>query len=315
MYNFKPIYKSDLSVLVKIIILLGAGYFIYSRLFESSEISSKTIFKELQNSFLKNKVLFLLAISLSVFNWLLEILKWYILVNTQQKITFAKAAQQSLSALTASMITPNRLGDYLAKSLYFEKRKTKNILALNFIGHGFQLISTVVFGIIGLLYLTYNFPINISGNYLIIGLILGGLIFAFSFKTATKWLKKLINFYKKQSLKIFLKVGGLSVLRYLIFSHQFYAWLLILEINASYLPLMMTIFSMYLLASIWPSLSVTDWAIKGSVAIFVFSFLGLSPLLVMQVTLLMWFFNFALPAVIGGIFIVQFNPAKKLMEA
>jgi len=103
----------------------------------------------------------------------------------------------------------------------------------------------------------------------------------------------------------------LSVLRYFIFSHQFYFWLLILGLKGAYTPLMMAIFSMYLLASIWPSISLTDWAVKGSAAIFVFGFLGVSPLLVMQVTLLMWFFNFALPAIIGGVFVIQFKGVKK----
>ena len=311
MYNFKPTYKSALSVLLKIVILLGAGYFIYSRLFERGELSKKDIFNGLQISFLKNKVLFLWVISLSVFNWLFEILKWYILVNTQQKITFTKAAQQSLSALTASMITPNRLGDYIAKSLYFDKDKTTKILALNFVGHGFQLLTTVGFGVLGLVYLTYNYPINISGNRSVIILLIGGLILIFSFNTVRKGLRKLLNFYKKQSSKIFLKISGLSVLRYFIFSHQFYFWLLILGLKGAYTPLMMAIFSMYLLASIWPSISLTDWAVKGSAAIFVFGFLGVSPLLVMQVTLLMWFFNFALPAIIGGVFVIQFKGVKK----
>jgi len=295
------------------IVLVGAGYFIYSRLIENSDLNSSDILNNLKIIFLKNKILFLLAISLSVFNWLLEILKWHILVNTQQKITFTSAAKQSLSALTASMITPNRLGDYIAKSLYFERDKTKKILALNFVGHGFQLITTVVFGTIGLVYLTYNYPINISGNIVVIGLTLGGLILIFSFKIARKGFKKGVNFYKNQSPKIFFKVSSLSVLRYLIFSHQFYVWLLILGLNTSYLPIMMAVFSMYLLASIWPSLSLADWLVKGSAAIYVFGFLGLSPLLVMQVSLLMWLFNFALPAVIGGIFVIQFKSAKKLV--
>jgi len=313
MYNLKPTFKSALSALVKIIVLVGAGYFIYSRLFESSDLSSVTIINKLKISFLKNKIFFFLAISLSVFNWLLEILKWNILVNTQQKITFANAAKQSLSALTASLVTPNRLGDYIAKSLYFERGKTKKIMALNFAGHGFQLLITVVFGTVGLVYLTHNYPINISGNIVVIGFILGGIILVFSFRTARKGLKKLVNFYKNQPSKTFFKVSGLSVLRYLIFSHQFYLWLLILGLNKTYLPVMMAIFSMYLLASIWPSLSVTDWLVKGSAAIFVFGFLRVTPLLLMQVSLLMWFFNFAFPAVIGGVFVMQFKATKKLV--
>lgn len=310
MYNLKPTFKSALSVLVKIIVLLGAGYFIYSRLFENNHLNNDFNFADLKMRFVKNKILLLLAISLSVFNWLFEIVKWYVLVNTQQKMTFSTAAKQSLSALTASLITPNRVGDYIAKSLYFKKDKTKKMLALNFVGHGFQLATTLVFGAVGTIYLMYNYPFDISGNIVVIGLVLGGFILVLSFKKVRKELKKLLNFYKNQPSKIFFDVGMLSVLRYLIFSHQFYVWLVILGLKAPYLPLMMAVFSMYLLASIWPSLSLTDWVVKGSAAIFIFGFLGVAPLLVMQVSLLMWICNFALPAVAGGYFVIRFKPAK-----
>jgi len=313
MYNLKPTFKSALSVLGKLIILIGAGYFIYSRLAGDNYLNTKTVFNNLTNSFIVHKALFLFAISLSIFNWLLEILKWQMLVNTQQNISFKTAAKQSLSALTASLLTPNKLGDYIAKSLYFDKKKVKKIIALNFIGHGLQLGATILFGIIGLTYLSLNYPINFSFNFKIIT-IFGALILAiFSIKKGRIWLKKIVGFYKNQPPNLFTKIEVLSVLRYLIFSHQFYLWSIILGLEIAYFPTMMAIFSMYLLASIWPSLSLTDWIIKGSAAIFVFSFLNVQPLLVMQVSLLMWICNFALPSIIGSYFVIQFNASKKLI--
>jgi len=55
-----------------------------------------------------------------------EILKWQNLVSFYQKIvsfyqkiTFKSALIQSLSSLTASLITPNRIGEYGVKALYF----------------------------------------------------------------------------------------------------------------------------------------------------------------------------------------------------
>jgi len=313
MYNLKPKFKSTLSVLLKLIILIGAGYFIYSRLAENNYLNTEIVFNNLTNSLIAHKGLFLGVISLSIFNWFLEIWKWHILVNTQQNIHFKTAAKQSLSALTASLLTPNRLGDYIAKSLYFDKKNTKKIIALNFIGHGFQLGTTILFGVMGLTYLSLNYSINLSFN--IKAITFFGVLFlvTLSFKKGRVWFNKLMNFYKNQPSNLFTKIGILSVLRYLIFSHQFYLWSIILGLGNSYFPVIMAIFSMYLLASIWPSLSLTDWMIKGSAAIFVFSFLQVNPLLVMQVSLLMWICNFALPAIIGGYFVIQFKSSKKLM--
>jgi len=313
MYNLKPEFKSALSTLIKLIILVGTVYFIYIRLAETRDLKGSIIYDNLKISFVKNKILLILALSLTVFNWLLEIFKWQILVNTLQNINFKTAAKQSLSALTASMLTPNRVGDYIAKSLYFNKNQTKKILALNFISHGFQLGTTVIFGMIGLVYLSLNYSLNLSLNVKVATFLGVSILVVLSFKKGRRWLDKLKRFYKKQPSKLFTKIGFLSVLRYLIFSHQFILLGYILGLNSFYLPTMMAIFSMYLLASIWPSLSLTDWVIKGSAAIFVFGFLQIQPLLVVQVSLLMWFFNFALPSIIGSYFVIQFKSSKKLI--
>jgi len=312
MYNLKPKFKSTLSALIKLIILIGAGYFIYNRLTDDNYLITENVFNNLTNSLIARKGLFLLAISLSIFNWILEIFKWQILVKTQQNISFKTATKQSLSALTASLLTPNRMGDYIAKSLYFDKNQTKKIMVLNFIGHGFQLGATILFGIVGLTYLSSNYTLNLSFNIKVM-VFLGILILAvFSFKKGRVRLKKTGKFYKSQPKNLFSKIGVLSVLRYLIFSHQFYLWTYILGLGNSYLSVMMAVFSMYLLASIWPSLSLTDWMVKGSAAIFVFSFLNVPPLLVIQVSLLMWICNFALPAIIGSYYVIQFKSARKM---
>jgi len=307
MYNLKPIFKSALSVLIKIVILAGATYYIYNRLAIDKTVNAGFSFSSLKDVLLENKFFLLLILLLTLANWLLEIFKWQILVASVQKISFKKAVSQCLSALTASLLTPNRAGDYLAKSLYFDKNKTKKIIALNFIGHGLQLGVTVFFGVFGLAYLRFNYPVTLSLNTEMILLILAFTALIFGLKISRNWLKKLLDYYKSLRLKLFVKTGVLSVLRYLVFSHQYYFLLLLFGFNLGYFTAMPAIFSMYLLASILPGLSLTDWLIKGSAAIFAFGFLKISALLVLQVSLLMWLFNFALPAVMGSFYIVKFK--------
>ncbi len=314
MYNLKPEFKSALGILIKFIILVGAGYFISVRLLESQDLKETVFYNMLKNLMIDNKLIFVLVLGLSFTNWLLEIFKWQTLVNTLQKISFKTAAKQCLSALTASLLTPNRLGDYVAKSLYFGKNKTKKIIVLNAVGHGLQLGVTMVFGILGLIYLPINYPIRLSPNIKVIILILALVVLALSLKIGRIWLKKLLDFYKNKRSKYFLKIGILSVGRYLIFSNQYYILLLLFGLQTNYFTSMMAIFSMYLLASILPSLSLTDWVIKGSVAVFIFGFLKVSALLVIQVSLLMWLLNFALPAIIGSFYVIKFkiNPPKSV---
>lgn len=114
---------------------------------------------------------------LSVLNRFFEILKWQNLVSYLHKISLFDATKQVLGALTAGLFTPNGIGEYAGKALFYEKSQAKNIVFLNLICNGIQLILSVVFGIFGLLYLGY-------GKWVLLLLfgILGLLILGFGLK-------------------------------------------------------------------------------------------------------------------------------------
>ena len=71
-----------------------------------------------------------------------------------------------------------------------------------------------------------------------------------------------------------------------------------------------TIFTMYLLASIVPSIHLMDVAIKGSVAVYLFSLLGVESWKIIAITSLMWIFNLVLPVLVGSYFVLRFKPQK-----
>ena len=71
------------------------------------------------------------------------------------------------------------------------------------------------------------------------------------------------------------------------------------------------IFTMYLLASIIPSIHLMDVAIKGSVAVYLFGQIGIESWKIIAITSLMWFFNLVLPVLIGSVFVLQFKPNKE----
>lgn len=257
-----------------------------------------------------------MLLSLTFFNLLIEILKWKILVSHVKKITFYKATIQSLASLTTSIFTPNRIGEYGAKAVYYKRDKSK-ILLLNLIGNLNQLSVTIIFGVIGLVFFISTYEIEINPyrvrrfGYLIGFIILIGLgtkrlrIFGF-----IPWIK-FREFVKNISFNIHFKVFLYSCIRYLIFSHQFYFLLLIFGIEESYFTLIYLIFTMYIIASFIPSISLFDWAIKGTVAIFIFNFIQVPEITIVSVTMLMWILNFALPSIIGSYYVLSFKLPKK----
>ena len=73
---------------------------------------------------------------------------------------------------------------------------------------------------------------------------------------------------------------------------------------------MVIISSMYLLASIIPSIFIFDVAIKGSVAVYLFSFVYINEVIILSITTIMWILNFVLPSIIGSYYVLRFKLPK-----
>jgi len=312
MYNLKHTFKRVINPLIKLTIIMGCFYFIYQKLFINNTVSLDETRPSLTPIFNKGIMIIGLILTLSVVNWLLEILKWKILVKTQQKLTFKVATKQCLSALTVSLVTPNRVGDYVAKAIYYPKNKAKTIVGLNAIGQFTQLFITLIFGVFGLIFMHINsgFNVLINFNFLwILAILTLMIIFG---KKGRFYSHRVKQFYASIPLSTHLKVLGISLLRYVVFSHQFYLLIVVFNLQTDYFNSITAIFSTYLLASVVPTLSVLDWTVKGSVAIFVFGFLHINTLSILEITLIMWILNFAIPALIGSVFVLQYKTSKAI---
>lgn len=310
--------KQFFIVVIKLSIVIGATYYIYNRLAQNSHLSLSEFiaFLSKNKSFSAKNIIFLLI--LTGFNWFFEILKWQKLVYSIKEISFVNALEQSLGGLTASLITPNRIGDYGAKAIYYVKQDRKRILLLNLLGNMSQMFVTVVFGCIGLILFNSNYGLEINAYRLAsLGLIILVIIF-FGIITSAKTsftikgygIHKVLSFFNELPKKTLFVTFSLSIIRYLIFSFQFYFLLLLCGVELTYSTAMIAITSMYLLASIVPSLAVFDVVIKTSAAVYIFSFLGINELTVLSVSTLMWLFNFILPSIFGSYFVLNFNLPK-----
>lgn len=303
----KVLQNKAIITAVKLIIVLLSFYFIYSELHNNDQLNWKKFFELLDRKWSISGLLFLF--SFSVANRYLEILKWQNLVAFIHPITTGESAKQVLSALTAGIFTPNGLGEYAGKALYFEQKKTKKIIFLNLICNGIQMIITIFFGTIGLWVLGYNFwVLTIIGICL---LFIGLSFLTKSIKIKGYSIEKLLTKINEIPKKIHRKNMLLAVGRYLVFSHQYYFLFLAFDVDLPYLTLMASIATVYFLASSLPSFQFLDFAVKGSVALFFFEKLGVNEWVVVFIATLMWFLNVVLPVVIGSYFVLKFKPKWK----
>ncbi|CAH0334511.1 hypothetical protein FVB9288_00097 [Flavobacterium sp. CECT 9288] len=308
--------KQFLVLLIKVLIVAGAFYFIYNQLAHNDKLDWQKFIVLFQKNQSITGIAFLLL--LSVLNRFFEILKWQNLVAFIHKITLGEATKQVLGALTAGLFTPNGVGEYAGKALFFEKKETKKVIFLNLICNGIQMILTVIFGLFGLLYFNAQYHvITIKTVALIFGMVLLLFIILFSVKKITikgYSIEKLIHKINEIPKPIHQKNILLGICRYLVFSHQHYFLFLAFDVNLPYFTLIATISSVYFLASSLPTFQFLDFAVKGSVAVYFFGILGVNEWIVIFISTLMWFLNVVLPVVIGTYYVLNFNSKSIIKE-
>jgi hypothetical protein len=296
--------KHFLVFSVKLLIVVGAFYFIYYKLSHDSNLNLEVFKNKIIEISTITGVFFILL--LSFLNRFFEILKWQNLVTFIRPISIGEATKQVLGALTAGIFTPNNLGEYAGKALFFETSKTKTVIFLNLICNGIQMILSVVFGIIGLFIIGY-------WKWALIAIFIGLVVIAFGFITNKVTLKgyslhKMIKKINEIPKSIHQKNIVLALCRYLFFSHQYYFLFKAFGVNLPYLLLLGTIAVVYFLASSLPSFQFMDFAVKGSVALFFFEKHGVNNLTVVFISTIMWLLNIVIPVIIGSYYVLKFKP-------
>lgn len=305
--------KQLFLLLFKVALVSAICFFIYYKIYTHQAVNKASF--SIIFPLLHFKWIVLLLIFTGV-NWFLEVIKWKNLIAFFKNISLKESLRQVLMSHSISILTPNRIGEYGVKSLFYKNKDWKKIVFLNAFGNLAQLLTTITLGGLGIFYLVRKSP-DLLHYFSLVKFI----VFILSFCALLYFIKKFSIFsrqidttkrvLKQLNTSIKVKVTLLSFLRYLIFSHQFYFLLIIFQVEIDYFTAMSCITSMYLFASLVPSIFFLDAVIKGGVAIFLFSFFNIDEVSILITSLLMWIFNFALPAVIGSFYIFRFKSNLK----
>ena len=252
-----------------------------------------------------------LFLGLASLNWIFEISKWRTLASVIKPISFAEATKQSLAALTVSLATPARIGDYGAKAYFFSSEHRKRVLLLNFFSNSVQMGITCVFGVIGLFYTASRLDWTISTVHVIIGI-----LFLVFFGITAAVLKKRTLLIKGLTLSNVLRYFSqlpkaakgstvvYSLIRYLLFSGLFFLLLEFYGAEIAFGSAIPLIFAMYLLVSVVPTLFIFDVVVRGGVAVWLFGLAGVTEWPVLYTVFSMWLLNFVLPAVWGSYYVI-----------
>ena len=120
---------------------------------------------------------------------------------------------------------------------------------------------------------------------------------------------KYINEIKKE---IHHKNLVLAFFRYVVLVHQYYFLYKFFHVEIPYFVLLGVVSAVYLLASSLPNFQILDFALKGSVAIFLFGLFGVNEWVIAIVATLIWLLNLVIPISIGSLFVLFYSPKKTI---
>lgn len=300
-----PKIKQFLLLLLKLIVVGLAFYFIKSQLAEKT-LDWNIITKSLQ---LKNAILFIsVLLVLTFLNRFIEILKWKNLAQVVKPISVWESTKQVLIGITFGIVTPNGIGEYAGKAWFYPRKDAGKIVFLNAVCNGIQVIYALSFGLLGTLYVNALHPfIPTAYFYLLCGGLIVVLLVLLSIKNIRikgYSLQTLLNMLRNIKTSIHSKNALLAFLRYTVLVHQYYVLYMFFEVQIPYFTLLAVVASVYLLASSLPNFQAIDFALKGSVAIYLFGLFGVDSWIVTIVAALIWLLNLVIPISIGSVLLL-----------
>lgn len=316
--------SGKLWLILKIVLALCAFWFIYKKVITHE--SSKDYFIQLKIAFQQpgSGLLFFIVLILMIFNWATEALKWKFMINKIERLSIRRSLEAVFSGLTVSFFTPNRIGEYAGRVFHLKEGKRMQATFITIIENSSQLLITLLIGSLACMiymdnYLELNFWIFILVRFLLIVFSIFCLIFFFNLDQFEKFMQRfslseywrqIFHVFSLYSTKELMKVLLLSIVRYFIFSIQFYILLRIygsdFPIFASFLMIAMTFFVM----AVVPTFSIAELGIRGAVSAYFFGKLTVDVLPVLNAAFSLWLINLAIPALVGAIFIFHFKLEK-----
>ena len=306
--------------MLKILVFIVAwGYVVYQ--FMTMEQDVSVIFADEHFSIW----IFLMACALLFVNWGLESRKWQFLVNRSQHISYGKAVSGVLVGLPLALVTPNRIGEIGGRAIVLDRGYKEAVFA-TFLGSLMQFSSTILFGVLGVIvylaFLPHTQAVE-SASWISLCVAASCAVVVFLCKDQ-RWLKLVFlrmlgkNFYRKliQLIHIYnandvVKTLVMSLLRYCVFSSQFFLLISMLIPELSFVEMFVGITLTYLFTTIIPTSVLGEIGIRGSVAMFIFEAFTPQVAVIFQISLLIWIINIVVPTLVGSVILLNVRKQKK----
>ena len=308
MTSFKKILPTFLKILIGVFSLA----IIFNKLSQTPELKSHFI-SILADS--KVYTVILIIILLMPINWGIESFKWKLCTAQIEHVSYKTALKSVFTGICLGNLAPGRAMEFVAKIYFFKPDNRPTITILHFINGMFQMLITVV---VGLISIAYKLTEHETSNNIVYGIIIGGigliLFFCWAILNVSfiqkklkfiKWFDKAGNDDVKFSLSLIFNLIGLSIVRYLVFTLQFYLIYSTLNPNHQMLAALTSIAAYFIITSLVPMISFIEPAIRAAIALFVFNNAHENSVTIILCATILWLINVVVPSIIGYIIILR----------
>lgn len=323
--------KFFLNYFIGPLLFLGIAFSIYKQVSDQPELGKHWLHIK-ERLGIQTFQYAITAFLLMVINWGIESKKWQILTSHLQSITFWGALKSVMAGVSFTMLTPNRMGEFLGRVLYLPDGSRIRAATLTFLSSISQLLITLSAGVAGLLLLKYWAPqlrYETDGwNGLLVQVILYiaaasivvSLLIYFNIGWLIRQIEKFPPFAKyafyvhligEIHYKELLKLIGLSTLRYGVFILQYLLIFQFFDIGISFEKIVACTAVMFLILAMLPTIALAELGIRGKVSLFVFGLFSTDSLEILVATAVIWFINIIFPAIVGSFLLLSIKLFRK----
>lgn len=303
--KIRPYIKNSIGVLLFLVCSIA----IYNKVLINQDWKNiKEIFKGqlVSISFLNWLILCLLMFA----NLFVESIKWNVVIKHNNPQSIYKSLQSVFIGQAFAFFTPNRIGEYAGRTMFLNAgNKLMGIAQMAWTSYA-QLLITIVLGTMALYFnLSAYTVLNKSWLFWVqllspfVGLLA---IFFFFYNNAWKgWLSPLNILQIKNSVKF--QLLGWSLIKYVCFLVQYILLAKLLKMDLPIYTLSMSLSIMFLCLSILPTISATEWVVRGQVLIMILTPFYSNNITVVSLSSIIWGINFLIPAILGTMLLLGYR--------
>lgn len=308
-----PWLKKTLEVLVKLLLIIGALYFISQKLKTTEYHGVFTYTWHHAGLFVS---LFFILWALNLF---LDAAIWKAVNGFVQEIHLQRAFKTNFICYALAFVTPANSGELAGRYVMLnQKGDRQKTVFLTFWSHFPRFITKFILGGSALALLAF-YKNEIGSTQLVVLITLLVVIFLtgyLSILRIQKWLhnrqaanrdlsKYLLNDRPQPAEKI--KLLLLSIAKYLAYNFQFIILLVMWNPETWGMELIFSVIVFYFITALIPTFAAADFIIKGALALYIFDAHLATEAQLINASFVTWLFNIAIPALVGTFIILKTN--------